>query len=206
MNSGVTTERVYETVKAMLIGRGVRPGARLDPQAFATALGSSVTPVRDALHVMTGEALVETRLHEGFYAPNIDGPGLRDLYAWNLEILRLALRAGARRGEFLLRPAETENAADQIGALFMAVAERSSNVEHARAIRQTNDRLHAARLIEASLFADIPQEMANLAEAWEQAAVSPFRRPLEAYHRRRIKACAEIVRHLYRDERNVSQI
>jgi len=88
----------------------------------------------------------------------------------------------------------------------MAVAKRSPNAEHARTIRQTNDRLHAARLIEASLFTDAPEEIATLTEAWKHAVASAFRRRLEIYHRRRIKACAEIVRHLYRDNGNIFQI
>ncbi|MGK4455738.1 GntR family transcriptional regulator, partial [Klebsiella pneumoniae] len=59
MNSGPTAERVHEALKRRIMGREFRPGDRLDPAVLAAPLSSSVTPVRDALHLLTGEGLVE---------------------------------------------------------------------------------------------------------------------------------------------------
>src|SRR3546814_20965129 len=93
MNAGLTSERVYEGLRQRILDREFRPGDRLDPSALAEVLNSSVTPVRDALHNLTGAGLVETRTSEGFHLPHIDEPGLQDLYAWHAEILSLALRS-----------------------------------------------------------------------------------------------------------------
>src|SRR3546814_6150334 len=92
MNAGLTSERVYEGLRQRILDREFRPGDRLDPSALAEVLNSSVTPVRDALHNLTGAGLVETRTSEGFNLPQIDEPGLQDLYAWNAEIGRANVR------------------------------------------------------------------------------------------------------------------
>lgn len=85
------------------------------------------------------------------------------------------------------------------------MARRSPNAERTRTIRQTNDRFRAARLIEASLFTNTPQEIATLTEGRERGA-SWFRPSPEIYRRRRIKVGAEIVRRLYRDNENIFEI
>jgi len=42
MNAGVTSERVYDALKARLLGGGVLPGERLEPKKPANLLASSV--------------------------------------------------------------------------------------------------------------------------------------------------------------------
>src|SRR5690606_19908960 len=96
MNSGATAERVHEVLKARIMGREFRPGDRLDPAVLAAPLSASVTPVRDALHLLTGEGLVETRTSGGFHVPALDEPALKDLYGWSAELLALAIRAWPR--------------------------------------------------------------------------------------------------------------
>ncbi|QNA83756.1 GntR family transcriptional regulator [Sphingomonas sp. So64.6b] len=200
MNSGATAERVYDALKHRILHAHVRPGARLDPAVLAELLVSSVTPVRDALHMLTGEGLVETRIGEGFHLPQVDEPGLKDLYAWNAAILILACRGW--RPMPPARPAsapdESADSADQTAALFLRIARHSTNAEHGRAIVQANDRLHAARRVEALILPDIGSELAQLATACEQTDMSGIRQLLSAYHRRRVRVAAEVVRQLYR--------
>ena len=61
MNSGPTSERVYGALRERILANVFAPGARLDPAVLASELASSVTPVRDALHLLAGEQLVEVR-------------------------------------------------------------------------------------------------------------------------------------------------
>src|SRR3546814_2721046 len=96
MNSGHTAERVYDAIKQRIMAHEFRPGDRLDPAVLAELLASSVTPVRDALHMLAGEGLVEARTSGGFHLPSIDEPGLEDLYAWAGEVAALAIRAWPR--------------------------------------------------------------------------------------------------------------
>ena len=96
MNAGATADRVYEAIKRLLLSGEILPGDRLDPARFADQFHSSKTPVRDALHRLSGERLVDTRPGEGFHMPMVTEPGLRDLYIWNASLLRLMLAVWPR--------------------------------------------------------------------------------------------------------------
>ena len=58
-------ERVYFELKAKVMRAAFAPGERLDPAQLARNLGVSPTPVRDALHRLSGERLIETWHQEG---------------------------------------------------------------------------------------------------------------------------------------------
>lgn len=196
MNSGATSERVYDALKVRILSGEFRPGERLDPAMLADSLAASVTPVRDALHLLTGEDLVTTRTSEGFHMPAVHEPGLRDLYRWNAHLLGIGLAArqepaiGTRRAPFASMAAATAD-------LFDAIMRRSGNGEHHRAIRSVNDRLHMPRVAEAALLGDIEAELEALRAAWDAERWSELRALLAAYHRRRGRHVAEIVRRLY---------
>lgn len=202
MNAGATAERVHDVLKAQIMARGFRPGERLDPAVLAAPLASSVTPVRDALHLLTGEGLVETRTGSGFHLPALDEPGLKDLYDWSAELLGLALRAwprhaaGAAAQAYEQRTAAAEHAAE----IFLAIARRSPNGEHARAVDRLNARLHAVRTIEPTVLDQVEEELAALASAMTAGARDALRRLSASYHRRRRRAAAKIVRAVYRAE------
>ena len=197
MNSGATAERVYDALKRQIGERVYRPGDRLDPATLAEGLASSVTPVRDALHMLTGEGLVETRVSDGFHLPQIDEPSLKDLYAWNAEVLSLAIRTWPRAGSNAAAP-DDARANDNAEALFQHIAERSTNSEHLRAIQSLNARLHAARIVEDGVLVAIDSEIAALHTALRMESRHALRQMIVTYHRRRRLAAAEIVRRLYR--------
>src|SRR5690242_2313518 len=112
-----TFDRVYAALKQRLRKGVYRPGTRLEPAALSDELNASVTPVRDALHRLTGERLVEAPRHEGFRAPMMTETLLRQLYAWHLDLLLLAVMKHRA-----LAPAE-ESASDD---------DRSGNPVHER--------------------------------------------------------------------------
>ncbi|MGY4398808.1 DNA-binding transcriptional MocR family regulator [Sphingomonas sp. UYAg733] len=203
MNSGATSERVYDALKRRICEREFRPGDRLDPSMLGDTLNSSVTPIRDALHKLTGEGLVEVRPSDGFHLPQIDVPGLQDLYRWTAEILALAIKSSTQPivgGVSSTRIGGVTIAlADATAALFADIAQRSRNIEHRRAISSANDRLHAARVAETKILDGIADELANLREAVAAANRNDVRRQVAAYHRRRQQAAAEVVRILYRN-------
>lgn len=61
-----TFERVYAAIRQRLREGFYRPGDRLEPAALSDGLNASVTPVRDALHRLTGERLDEARPMKAF--------------------------------------------------------------------------------------------------------------------------------------------
>lgn len=201
MNSGATAERVYDALRQRIMSHAFRPGARLDPAALAETLSSSVTPVRDALHLLTGEGLVTTRTGDGFHLPAIDEPGLIDLYAWTAEVLGLALRAwpkGETGDDPQERPGESEDIAARTAALFGQVACHSANVEHGQAISSLNARLHAVRTVEAHVLDGSSEELDAVEASLTAGDARELRGLVVAYHRRRRRHAAEIVRAVYR--------
>lgn len=204
MNAGATAERVYDALKSRIMTHEFRPGDRLDPGILAASLAASVTPVRDALHRLTGEGIVETRSAGGFHIPALDEPALKDLYNWSSELLTLAIRTWPR-GEAVptaVSPSGRGDTARHAGLVFLGIARRSANSEHARAVGRLNARLHPVRCIEPRVLADTEAELEGLVEAF-QSAINDGRRDrlirvCTAYHNRRRRGAAQIVRARYR--------
>lgn len=200
MNSGPTAERVYGALKAQILANGFAPGTRLDPGLLANELASSVTPVREALHVLTGERLVETRPADGFHVPNVTVPDLEDRYAASAEILLLSLRRRttpqARIGSRV--DGRDSASANRVAAIFAGIAARSVNAEHLRLICAIGDRLHAARSVEPQVLDGVADELAAIEAVADD--VSALRPAIMAYHRRRIRQASAIVRALHRHE------
>ena len=112
-------------------------------------------------------------------------------------MLALALRGSPPHG-VMVTAARGTNAAERIEACFVLLGSCSANAEHRRAIAGLNDRLHAVRLTESGVLADVDTETDRLALAITEDRRTDIRRLVVAYHRRRRRAAAEIVRALYR--------
>lgn len=198
MNSGQTAERVYRAIKMRIVGGEFIPGDRLEPTQLADELSSSVTPVRDALHLLTGEQLVGTRTGDGFHLPRLDAPALQDLYEWNAQVLGLAITGWGAAPQPRNGGHSPTNVAEATAELFDRVAAASTNVEHARAMASLNDRLHAARLAEAMLLDEVETELAALIALLAAGDGPGLRRAIALYHRRRRREAAAMVRALHR--------
>jgi len=201
MNSGITAERVYAALKEQILSGTMRPGGKLDPARLALDLMSSVTPVRDALHRLVGERLVESHSGGGFHLPHVTEPNLEDLYGWSGEILALALRRNDRPPTTLPdRLADDGLAiAYETAALFASLASGSRNGELLSAIEGTNDRLQLARRVELRIFDDLRAELDDVRDTTAAGDITGLRKVLAGYHRRRRRATAMIVRSIYRD-------
>lgn len=198
MNSGPTPERVYGALKARVLSGGFAPGARLDPAVLASDFSSSVTPIREALHILTGERLVQSRTADGFHLPNLTVPDLEDRYALCMDLLLLTLRRNAtkRRSPSTSEAVRTGHPADRVAALFAAIAGGSSNGEHPALVKAVGDRLHAARIVEPDVLPDVEEELAGLTGAIADPVA--LRKAIVAYHRRRHRSASLIVRALHR--------
>lgn len=192
MSPGVTFERVYRELRRMLVEGELPPGAPLEPAQIGSTIASSITPVRDALHRLTGEQLVEAPNHNGFRVPLPTEAGLRDLYHWNGRLLVLAARS--RRLERTSITSEPVDAADTAAAtarFFRELAESTGSEEHCDAVARTSDRLAPYRRAEARILPDVKEELALLQDAAGHPA--ELARRLTLYHRRRAKAVPEIL-------------
>ena len=196
MSPAHVIEPTYEAIKRRLMRGEWRSGARLDSTRIAEALGVSVTPVRDSLYRLAGEKMVDFTHGEGFHVHRLTETEMRDMLELNLILLLAAIATGrGHAGEAIA--ADTDDA-DPVAALFSAVGRRSGNAELASAIATLNDRLHAARRLDAVILGAVGTELAELGAALadEQQPVGPARVAVLRYHERRAREAAVYARRL----------
>lgn len=193
-----TFERVYAAIKDQLRKGVFRPGERLEPAAFSDQLNASVTPIRDALHRLTGERLVEAPRHDGFRVPLVTESMLRHLYAWHLDLLLLAT---ARRHWGPVRVERMQNtsvfapvgAEDRQNILFLKLAETGGNPEHLLALRALIERMEPYQRFEDEMLDAVQAETESIAAAISAGDLSKLRTSLMAYHRRRQRLVPELI-------------
>lgn len=199
MSPGPTFDRVYLALKEQLTGGSFAPGDHLEPTAIGEDLNSSITPVRDALHRLVGERIVEAPRNDGFRVPAPTEAELRDLYGWNRDLLDLALRKRSPNagGAALYAARQADLPSDQVAStaadLFRRIARRYGNPEHEAAVELLNDRLSAMRIVEGRLFADIEEELAAFRALLAEEDLPELRRANAIYHRRRQRAAPELL-------------
>lgn len=73
-------DQIYERLRlAILTGRH-RPGERVNPRALASHLGASITPVRDALHRLETDGLVEVAPRRGVFITRVTHEMIRETF------------------------------------------------------------------------------------------------------------------------------
>jgi DNA-binding FadR family transcriptional regulator len=190
-----TFDRVYAAIRHRLCEGLYRPGDRLEPALLSDELNASVTPVRDALHRLTGERLVEAPRHEGFRVPMMTETLLRHLYAWHLDLLLLAVM----KHQAMVRPEERTRDEGQFPNqerqhdLFLAIARSTRNPEHVAALEAVSDRLEPVQRLERFFLDETESETAEIVCALQAHDRKALRRSLVGYHRRRLRIVPELL-------------
>jgi DNA-binding GntR family transcriptional regulator len=170
------------------------PGEHLEPVAIGEELHSSITPVRDALHRLVGERLVEAPRNDGFRVPLPTEAELRDLYRWNRDLAELGLRRPAGKTPADLDwVADNAEIADVAAYLFRHIARRSGNPELEIAVEAASDRLASMRHVEARFFDDAAAEIERLRVLLTGDDLAALRRGIIAYHKRRQRAVPDLL-------------
>lgn len=87
--SDTSKNKIYRNVRRSIISNDLKPGERLHLDELAAQYNTSVTPVREALQMLTQENLVVNRPHAGFYVAKVSLNKLRDMLELR-KILELA--------------------------------------------------------------------------------------------------------------------
>ncbi len=194
MSPGATFERVYEAIKEQLGSGRYGAGVHLEPAVLSEDLSASITPVRDALHRLVGEGLVEAPRGDGFRTPIVTEVGRRHLYRWNAALLDAATRSRHYRATAAECGAQgDEDVLAFMERTFLRIGASSGNPEHLAAIAGLNDRLRPIRRAELKLLPGIQSEIDELVEKLAEGSVVQLRRPIAQFHRRRERAVADIV-------------
>ena len=146
---------IYEDLRRSISAGHLEPGERLDLETLTESYGTSVTPVRDALQMLSQEGLVTIKPRSGYFVTHITLKQLRDMLELR-EILEVASveRAAVRITEEQLEQLEHVHAGytgedDESYIRYMTenrafhclIAEASGNHELAETLGRLHDRL-----------------------------------------------------------------
>jgi DNA-binding GntR family transcriptional regulator len=90
-------ERTYEHLKSVILSGRFRPGERLAEEHLAEELGVSRTPVREALHKLERDGLIEPLESRGFCIPYDSLEEVEDLFDLRTVLEGYALRVICER-------------------------------------------------------------------------------------------------------------
>ena len=155
-------EAVYRQLKAMAVDFRLRPGERLNEGVLARDLGTSRTPLREALNRLVAEGLVTLQPGRGFCCRSLDAETVFDLYELRAVLECAAVGLACERGmdagiegleATLAAQADTAGktvrevtAGDE--AFHVAIAELSGNSELLRQLSGINERIRYIRWID----------------------------------------------------------
>jgi DNA-binding GntR family transcriptional regulator len=203
----VTQERIYHALKREFGTVSHRWAARLDLQMIADRHRASTTPVREAVHRLMGERLIEPRGDGGFQRVVPDIAQLHDLYLWHRDQLMSALglasldaiRDAVRTGVPVLTPSSPGDEAEAFATLFAAIARAPGNAEYLYQIEAANERLRLPRFAESLLFRDGRRELRAFVRPTAGDMRAAIRRRIISYHQRRIDH-VEQISHICRNQ------
>ncbi len=192
MSPAHVLEPTYQNLKRGLMQGNWRPGERLEALRLADEFGVSMTPVRDCLNRLVGEALVDMIPGDGYRVPRISEKMLRDMLGLHAILLEFALLHPSNVGEVPLAEHSAEDYAGRVAALFGVIAQRSANIALVETLLSFSERLHAVRRWEPQLFSDCVQEAEEL-ERKLTGNTNELIVELRKYHERRIENVAELI-------------
>ncbi len=105
---GTSAERVYAELRSAILRGEYAPGERLRTAAIAERLGTSRTPVREALVLLEGDGLVELEPRRGALVRTFDPEDLIDLY----EVRALLEARAAQRAATRITPQQVGDLED----------------------------------------------------------------------------------------------
>ena len=89
---------VYSRIREEIYNGTLAPGSRLQPSVLGERYNASTTVIREALALLAGERLVQSRTGQGFFIPMINKDELVDLTTVLCHVEGLALRMSMERG------------------------------------------------------------------------------------------------------------
>ena len=157
------SQRAYDRLREMAINYRFRPGERLNEGALAKELQISRTPLREAMHRLVSEGLLQSVGGRGFFARPLDVKEVCDLYearlALETAIVRLACGRASRdwleamhgyldRSVSAHESEPLERLLELDEGFHERIAECTGNLELLRMLRSINARIHFFRWVD----------------------------------------------------------
>lgn len=170
-------EKSYDHIREMLSSGALRPGNRLVNRVLANQIGVSVIPVREAIHRLATEGLVEHIPGSGAFVRKVDSQDLDNLYVLRDALESCAAGEAARFiGEYQIEElesilSEAKELAQQISSQKKACATKRQMI----AWLDTEKRFHEL-LIESArnpLLAKVTQEHRAIGQIFDAHRDNP---------------------------------
>jgi len=88
-------DEAYTAIRAMIIDGDIPPGSRMTVRPIADQLSLSATPVKAALVTLQREGVLVSKLHRGFFVPQLSTGDMLEIYEMREALDRLASRRAA---------------------------------------------------------------------------------------------------------------
>lgn len=92
------TYRAYSLLRDAILGGSLRPGARIKIDTIRASTGIGMSPVREALSLLSSEGLVNRHDQRGFWAAEISAADFNELLCTRSWVEEKALRESIARG------------------------------------------------------------------------------------------------------------
>ncbi|MFB6290900.1 MAG: GntR family transcriptional regulator [Candidatus Bipolaricaulia bacterium] len=80
LNKQSLGDQIYGEIKKRIIDLEIKPGDKIQPSHLEEEFGVSRAPIREALHRLKGDGLVEAKPRVGYFVTEITQDKIRDLY------------------------------------------------------------------------------------------------------------------------------
>lgn len=151
-------EAAYDEIRARILDGSLPPGAAIDQESLASALGSSTTPIREAVQWLAAEHLVITRAHREMLIAPLSGIELAQIYEvrlrldpWAAALSALsATEADRARVNAAAARLGADSAAERLRAnheLHQSILEACGNPELVRVLGSLADRARRYRVV-----------------------------------------------------------
>jgi DNA-binding GntR family transcriptional regulator len=104
IDSVVSRDKIYKELRRTIIMGHNKPGSRLNVKDIANRYNTSITPIRDALQMLSQEGLVTIRPRSGYYVTALTLKQLRDL----LDMRRILEMAAIERAVLRITPEQLD--------------------------------------------------------------------------------------------------
>lgn len=206
--NSVTSNGVYERVKARIIAHEFSPGKRILVEPLADQFFVSSTPVREALIRLAAERIINEVPKAGFFTKEISASEIEGLYALQLLLLdwSLSVIGNNCRAPGILKP---PLAFDEIGhgkeisseavvrfadELFVHIARQSGNADVIRLIENINDRTQYVRRQYFEVFEDAECQLLQLCQTYYRKEFDQLRNGLSAHFQEKMDRLPDLLR------------
>ena len=198
---------IYVELRRSIIMRHIRPGERFDVEALAKQYKTSVTPVRDALQMLSQDGLVNIKPRSGYFVARTTLKQLRDL----LDLRHIMELAAIERAVVKITPEQIaelrsihtgytgdddlsyDRYTDENRRFHYGLAKASGNYELMQLMGRLHDRLAPSWSCDMAAAHRLPPTTAS-SMPWSSTTSKPRARPcwmISKYHTNRslIKCC-----------------